>query len=131
MMGKQGTRLRDLEEVYDRVLSEKLELEYKCRELERGYIHEKAQRDEILSLHENAGKLKHDMKNHIMVINAYLQEDDVDNAKEYLSEILDKEDMQAFPAVYMYIAPAVGIVLYLLSYIFWRISVRFYKSTGN
>lgn len=90
MMRKQKMRLKELEEAYDRVLSEKLELEYKCRELERGYTHEKAQRDEILSLHENARKLKHDMKNHIMVINAYLQEDDADHAKEYLSEILDK-----------------------------------------
>lgn len=45
--------------------------------------------------------------------------------------LLRKEDMQAFPAVYMYVAPVVGIVLYFLSYLFWRVSVRFYKSTGN
>lgn len=45
--------------------------------------------------------------------------------------LLRKEDMQAFPAVYMYIAPVVGVVLYLGAYVFWRISVRFYKSTGN
>lgn len=45
--------------------------------------------------------------------------------------LLRKEDMQAFPEVYMYIAPAVGAVLYLLAYVFWRFSVRFYKSTGN
>ncbi len=90
MRGKNKRRLKDLEEAYDKVLSEKLELEYKCRELEQEYTHEKTQRDDILSIHENARKLKHDMKNHIMVITAYLQENDVDHAKEYLSKIIDK-----------------------------------------
>ena len=45
--------------------------------------------------------------------------------------LLRKEDMQAFPVAYIYVAPVVGIVLYFLSYLFWRVSVRFYKSTGN
>lgn len=45
--------------------------------------------------------------------------------------LLRKEDMSAFPDVYMYIAPLVGVVLYLGAYLFWRISVKFYKSTGN
>ncbi|NLK95328.1 MAG: ABC transporter permease [Clostridiales bacterium] len=44
---------------------------------------------------------------------------------------LRKEDMQGFPEVYMYIAPLVGIFLYLISYFFWRFSIKFYKSTGN
>lgn len=45
--------------------------------------------------------------------------------------LLRKEDMSEYPLVYMYIAPFIGIALYLISYTFWRYSVRYYKSTGN
>ena len=45
--------------------------------------------------------------------------------------LLRKDDMAAYPSIYMYIAPFVGIVFYLFVYGFWRFSIRFYKSTGN
>ncbi len=45
--------------------------------------------------------------------------------------LLRKEDMSAYPEVFMYIAPLVGLVMYIISYGFWRFSLRFYKSTGN
>lgn len=45
--------------------------------------------------------------------------------------LLRKSDMADYPEWCMYISPFVGIVLYLLSYAFWRFSLRFYKSTGN
>lgn len=45
--------------------------------------------------------------------------------------LLRKDDMEVYPDFYMFIAPVVGIALYLLAYAFWRISVKYYKSTGN
>lgn len=45
--------------------------------------------------------------------------------------ILRKDDMGAFPAAFMYIAPAVGFVLYALAYAFWRFSLKHYHSSGN
>ncbi len=45
--------------------------------------------------------------------------------------LLRKEDMAGYPSVYMYLTPAVGAVLYLAAYGFWRYSLRFYKSSGN
>lgn len=45
--------------------------------------------------------------------------------------LLRKKDMNLYPDVFMYIAPIIGIVLFVLAYCFWRISVRYYKSTGN
>ena len=45
--------------------------------------------------------------------------------------LLRKEDMTLYPEVYMYMAPLVGVVLYMLAYIFWRVSVKRYTSTGN
>ena len=45
--------------------------------------------------------------------------------------LLRKNDMTAYPAVFMYLTPVVGIVMYLLAYAFWRFSIKYYKSSGN
>lgn len=45
--------------------------------------------------------------------------------------LLRKEDMTNYNEVYMYIAPLVGVGIYSLAYVFWRISIKRYKSTGN
>ncbi len=45
--------------------------------------------------------------------------------------LLRKEDMAAYPSIYLYLTPVIGISLYSLSYFFWRYSVKFYRSTGN
>lgn len=45
--------------------------------------------------------------------------------------LLRKEDMMYYPDIYMYLTPVVGVVLYLLAYLFWRYSIRYYKSSGN
>lgn len=45
--------------------------------------------------------------------------------------LLRKPDMEQYPAIYMYMAPMVGVILYGVAYIFWRISVKRYQSTGN
>ena len=45
--------------------------------------------------------------------------------------VLHKPDMSGFSNLYMYIAPFVGIVLYLLAYAFWHFSLKHYHSSGN
>jgi len=45
--------------------------------------------------------------------------------------LLRKEDMAMYPEIYMYLTPVVGVVLYLVVYVFWRYSIKHYKSTGN
>ena len=45
--------------------------------------------------------------------------------------LLRKDDMANYNEVYMYIAPLVGVVVYAVGYLFWRISIRKYTSTGN
>lgn len=79
-----------LQQKYQKVCSEKMELEYLLQSYEDNRMYEKEQSEEILMLHETARKLKHDMKNHIMVIATYLQENNLDEARRYLSKILDK-----------------------------------------
>ena len=41
--------------------------------------------------------------------------------------LLRKEDMAQYPEAFMYMAPVVGVVIYLLAYGFWRISVKRYQ----
>lgn len=45
--------------------------------------------------------------------------------------ILGKSDMAIYPNVFLYLTPVVGVIMYLLAYLFWRYSIRFYKSSGN
>ena len=45
--------------------------------------------------------------------------------------LLRKDDMRNYPVVYMYITPIVGLLMYLVAYAFWRLSIRYYKSSGN
>ena len=45
--------------------------------------------------------------------------------------LLRKGDMAAYPAVFMYITPLIGLAMYLLAYMFWRFSIKYYKSSGN
>ena len=44
---------------------------------------------------------------------------------------LRKNDLALFPSFYIYLAPFAGLILYFLAYLFWRISIRHYHSTGN
>lgn len=45
--------------------------------------------------------------------------------------LLRKDDMALYPQAFLYLTPAVGVGMYLLAYLFWRFSVRYYKSSGN
>ena len=99
-----------LERRLDRLLAEKMELEYRFQELESVYAHEKGQREEILRLHENTRRLKHDMKNHIMVITSYLQENRIEEARHYLSRVLDELNQ-----IYTYVETGNSVMNYVLN----------------
>lgn len=45
--------------------------------------------------------------------------------------LLRKADMADYHEIYIYIAPFVGVVVYAIAYLFWRVSVKRYCSTGN
>lgn len=45
--------------------------------------------------------------------------------------LLRKPDIGQYPEVFFYLTPIVGGSWYILAYIFWRYSVRWYKSSGN
>ncbi|MBR6536009.1 MAG: GHKL domain-containing protein [Lachnospiraceae bacterium] len=77
-------------ENYLALLAEKSELEYRLSKQSAEITHASLQEEEIRTLHQNVRKLKHDMKNHMMVLASYLNSNDIEAAKAYTSEILDK-----------------------------------------
>lgn len=79
-----------LNEQYSVLLSEKAELEYELAELRASAENIQKQDSEIHALHENVRRIKHDMKNHLMVIASYLNGGDYESARTYTSQILDK-----------------------------------------
>ena len=99
-----------LDEKYSRILGEKSELAYELEELKAAAEHIREQDREIRNLHENVRRMKHDMKNHLMVIASYFNSGDYDEAKAYISRILDKLN-----AMYSYIETGNSLMNHILT----------------
>ncbi len=80
----------ELNQRYQEEFAKRAELEYQLSNLQEEAEHMRRQDAEVKALHQNVRQLKHDMKNHFMVIASYLNEENHSQAKEYISEILDK-----------------------------------------
>ena len=99
-----------LNEQYSVLLSEKSELEYELAELRAAAENIQTQDSEIRALHENVRRIKHDMKNHLMVIASYLNGGDYESARTYTSQILDKPN-----AVHSYIKTGNSLLNHILN----------------
>ena len=80
----------ELNKKYIKTFEEKSEYEYQLKMLKEENEHIRNQDEEIRTLHQNARKLKHDVKNHLMVIASYINNEEYEKAKEYTSEVLEK-----------------------------------------
>ena len=99
-----------LDKAYAKEVADKLDLQYRYDKLKAEYNNDKNQREEIERLHENTRRLKHDMKNHIMVIASYLSNNEIENAKEYLSVMLDNLNK-----VYSYVSTGNSVMNYIIN----------------
>lgn len=89
--------LAELDEKYNMLLGERAELSYELSEVKAALSRMQEQEEEVRALHENVRRLKHDMKNHMMVIASYLNGNEYEEAKQYTSMILDKlNGMQSY-----------------------------------
>lgn len=79
-----------LQRRYEALWREKEEAVYERNRLKRQEAHFVEQGNRILELHEKVRSLKHDMKNHMLVLATYLEEGNEAAAKSYISEILDQ-----------------------------------------
>lgn len=80
----------ELEKKYLKLFAENSEIKYELSTYRAEAENIYKQDAEIRELHQSVRRLKHDMKNHLMVIGSYLNTKDFEAAKEYTSEILDK-----------------------------------------
>ncbi len=80
----------ELQEKYMKLFAEQAEATYELSRLKAKEEQVREQDTEIRALHRNVRKLKHDMKNHLMVVASYLNKEEYEAAKAYTSEILDK-----------------------------------------
>lgn len=99
-----------LEKKYIAEVADHLDLRYQYDTLLDDWRHSESQREEIERLHENTRRLKHDMRNHIMVIASHLNSGAVEEAKQYLSVVLDNLDR-----VYSYIQTGNAVMNYIVN----------------
>ena len=99
-----------LEKKYFDVVQKNLDLESQYKEIEEEYSNNKNELKGMEEIHENTRRLKHDMRNHIMVIASYLNNNEIEEAKEYLSVVLDKLNK-----VYSYISTGNSVMNYVIN----------------
>lgn len=87
---KRNQELEELKEKYVTLFEKEAELRYQYENLLKETEEMRSQDMELRELHQNVRQLKHDMKNHLMVLAAYLNDGEYDPAKAYTSELLDK-----------------------------------------
>jgi len=90
MIGKNKKALQELEDKLLELEAENKDLKYELDSYKWQMEEINKQEEEIRQLHQNTRKLKHDMRNHLMVMTSYINSGDYENAKNYISEILDK-----------------------------------------
>lgn len=84
---------RELEqekEKYIALFEKEAELRYQYEKLKQETEEMYSQESELRKLNQNVRQLKHDMKNHLMVLTAYLNAGETEQARAYTSELLDK-----------------------------------------
>lgn len=107
---KNDNHEEEFENKYLDVLSENMELKLEFEVLKKDYSKQKDMAEEIKSLNKKTRTLKHDMKNHIIVITSYLNDGQYDEAKSYLSKISDNLNK-----MYTYIETGNSLLNYIIN----------------
>ncbi len=90
MIGNKKKKLEELEQKFLELSAQNKDLKYELDSYKWQMEEITRQEEEIRQLHQNTRKLKHDMRNHLMVMASYINSGDYENARNYVSEILDK-----------------------------------------
>ena len=93
-----------------RYITENVDMRKQLEETQHDYKLQKSMADEIMKMREQSRALKHDMKNHTFVILSYLEKNQVEEAKQYTSEILDKLN-----AMYTYISVGNSLLNFIIN----------------
>lgn len=96
-------------------IAENLDLQQELCKLKEKYGQQRDMEREIREIHASSRTLKHDMKNHMLVLLAYLEAGKVQEAKAYTSQILDHLNK-----IYTYIHVGNSLLSYILNSKFGR-----------
>ena len=79
---------------YKALLDETIQLREKVATADEALGKMRATEENVRSIHENTRRLKHDMRNHLMVIAMSLGNEKYDEARTYTAQILDKLNLE-------------------------------------
>lgn len=83
-------KYEEQDKLLTRYLADNLDMEKKLSDIRDDYDRQKDMAEEIRRIQQQIRLLKHDMKNHTLVILSYLEENKTEEAGQYAGEILDK-----------------------------------------
>lgn len=83
-------KYEEQDKLLTRYLADNLDMEKRLSDIGGDYDKQHKMADEIRRIQQQIGLLKHDMKNHALVILSYLEENKTEEARQYTGEILDK-----------------------------------------
>lgn len=81
---------KEIDKMLTKYIADHLDMEKKLADMQYDYEKQLDMSEEVRKIQEQIRALKHDMKNHTLVILSYLEENRVKEAKDYAGEILDK-----------------------------------------
>ena len=81
---------KDIDKMLTKYIADNIDMEKKLADMQYDYEKQQDMAEEVRKIQEQIRALKHDMKNHTLVILSYLEENRVKEAKDYAGEILDK-----------------------------------------
>lgn len=83
-------KYEEQDKLLTRYLADNLDMEKRLSDIRDDYDKQQEMAEEIRRIQQQIGLLKHDMKNHTLVILSYLEENKTEEARKYAGEILDK-----------------------------------------
>ena len=90
MISNKKKEIKDMQERMLALDAQNKDLKYELESYKWQMEEISKQEEEIRTLHRNARRLKHDMRNHLLVVASYINNEDYESAKNYISEILEK-----------------------------------------
>lgn len=91
-------------------IADNLDMDKQLSEVEKDLRLQKEMAEEIKRIQEKSSLLKHDMKNHSLVLLSYLDEGNVEEAKAYIGQIIDNLNK-----IYSYINVGNSLLNYILN----------------
>ena len=107
---KQREQFKELDANYSLIVSENIELREEIDRLNAECHNLSEKEKDVENVYQEIRRLKHDMRNHLMVISAYLNEEKYDEARDYTSSFLNKIELD-----FSYIFSGNALLNYILN----------------